>query len=69
MTAKTTRVLVVDDSAVIRAMIGDLIKDAHGVEVVATARDGKKRWRASNSITRTSLLWTSKCPGWVGSRR
>ncbi len=42
MTAKTIRVLVVDDSAVIRAMIGDLIKDAQGVEVVATARDGEE---------------------------
>ena len=42
MTAKTIRVLVVDDSAVIREMIGDLIKDAHGVEVVATARDGEE---------------------------
>ncbi len=40
MTAKTIRVLVVDDSALMRRMICDFILEAPGVEVIATAKDG-----------------------------
>jgi two-component system chemotaxis response regulator CheB len=40
MAARTIRVLVVDDSMVIRQIICDLIAEAPGVEVVGTACDG-----------------------------
>ena len=39
--AKTIRVLVVDDSALIRQMIGDFVTEAPGMELAGTARDGE----------------------------
>ncbi len=42
MNTRTIRVLVVDDSAVIREMICDAIKETPGVEVAGTAGDGKE---------------------------
>ena len=38
--AKTIRVLVVDDSALLREMIADLINEADGMELVGKASDG-----------------------------
>ena len=40
--AKSIRVLVVDDSALIREIIGDLIVEADGLELVGTATDGRE---------------------------
>ena len=42
MAGKTIRVLVVDDSAVIRQIISDLINETPGMTVAGTAADGKK---------------------------
>jgi len=42
MAKNSIRVLVVDDSAVIREMLADSIKEANGVELVATASGGKE---------------------------
>ena len=42
MTSKDIRVLVVDDSAVIREMLSDSITEADGFELVATAGGGKE---------------------------
>jgi two-component system, chemotaxis family, protein-glutamate methylesterase/glutaminase len=42
MAGKTIRVLVVDDSAVIRQIISDLINETPGMTVAATASDGRK---------------------------
>ncbi|MCX7425765.1 MAG: chemotaxis-specific protein-glutamate methyltransferase CheB [Planctomycetia bacterium] len=42
MTSKNIRVLVVDDSAVIRAMICDHIAASPGLEVAGTASDGRR---------------------------
>ncbi len=41
MTSKDIRVLVVDDSAVIREMLSDSITEADGFELVAMAGGGK----------------------------
>ena len=46
------RVLVVDDSAFMRKIISDMLNDIDGVQVVATARDGKT---AIEIISRESL--------------
>jgi two-component system, chemotaxis family, protein-glutamate methylesterase/glutaminase len=42
MVGKTIRVLVVDDSAVIRQIISDLIEETPGMTVAGTAADGRK---------------------------
>ncbi len=42
MSPGSTRVIVVDDSALMRRMIGDYISETPGMEVVATASDGHK---------------------------
>lgn len=42
MASANIRVLVVDDSAVIRAKICDLLEQAEGVEVAGTASDGRR---------------------------
>jgi two-component system, chemotaxis family, protein-glutamate methylesterase/glutaminase len=42
MLGKTIRVLVVDDSAVIRQIISDLVNETPGMTVAATASDGQK---------------------------
>jgi two-component system chemotaxis response regulator CheB len=42
MAGKTIRVLVVDDSAVIRQIISDLINETPGMTVAGTAADGQK---------------------------
>lgn len=42
MTSKDIRILVVDDSAVIREMLSDSITEADGFELVATAGGGKE---------------------------
>ena len=38
---KNTRVLVVDDSALIRQIIGDFVSEAEGMELAGVARDGE----------------------------
>jgi len=40
MPCRVTRVLVVDDSALMREMIGDFIRETPGMELAGTARDG-----------------------------
>jgi len=50
MSRPNTRVLVVDDSAVIRAMISDVIQDADGFEVVGTASNGRKALATLDSL-------------------
>ena len=44
------RVLVVDDSAVMRKLISDILKGASGIEVIGTARDGGDALSKINSL-------------------
>jgi len=66
------RVLVVDDSAVMRQLLSELLSAAPDIEVVGTApdpyvaRDKIKRPRSSGS-TRTCSPSTWRCRGWTGS--
>ena len=50
MAAKNIRVLVVDDSIVIRTIISDNIKAAAGMEVAGTASDGEKAVEAFKKL-------------------
>ena len=50
MAAGEIRVLVVDDSAVIRALIADSIAAAHGMEVAGVAADGRQALEMLDSV-------------------
>jgi two-component system chemotaxis response regulator CheB len=47
---RPVRVLVVDDSAVMRKLISDILGDASGIEIVGTARDGGDALLKINSL-------------------
>jgi two-component system, chemotaxis family, protein-glutamate methylesterase/glutaminase len=49
-TGKPVRVLVVDDSALIRRLLTDLLKSAPEIEVVGTARDGREAVLEANRL-------------------
>ncbi|PQO28268.1 chemotaxis response regulator protein-glutamate methylesterase [Blastopirellula marina] len=50
MFGRTIRVLVVDDSQLIRALITDLLEEAKDIEVVGTAADGMEAVRLARSL-------------------
>lgn len=50
MFQRTTRVLVVDDSPLIRALISDLLEEETDIEVVGTAADGMEAVRLARSL-------------------
>ena len=50
MATEAIRVLVVDDSAVIRALIADSIADTPGMQVVGTAGDGRQALEILDSV-------------------
>jgi two-component system chemotaxis response regulator CheB len=50
MSSRNIRVLVVDDSALIREMISDFIHAAAGLEVAGTARDGREALEMLDSL-------------------
>lgn len=50
MFQRTTRVLVVDDSPLIRALISDLLEEESDIEVVGTAADGMEAVRLARSL-------------------
>ena len=50
MTHRKLRVLVVDDSQLIRALISDLLEEATDIEVIGTAADGMEAVRMSRSL-------------------
>ncbi|MGY4330059.1 CheY-like chemotaxis protein [Bradyrhizobium sp. LB7.2] len=64
------RVMIVDDSVVIRGLISRWIGAEHDMEVAASLRTGLE---AVNQIERINTLMlpcsTSKCPSWTASRR
>jgi two-component system chemotaxis response regulator CheB len=51
MAGKNIRVMVVDDSAVMREIISDLISQAPGLEVIATANDGQHSIELLRDVT------------------
>lgn len=50
MTQQKTRVLIVDDSALMRELIQDLLHDQPGIEVVGTAADGMEAIRQAQRL-------------------
>ena len=62
------RVLIVDDSAVVRQALEEILSSDDGIEVMATAPDPFVAAEKSETRYQTSLPWTWKCPGWTVSR-
>lgn len=51
MSGRVTRVLVVDDSALIRELISDFIRETPGLELAGTARDGDEAVRQVEKLS------------------
>ncbi len=66
MAEKKIRVLVVDDSAVIREMLADSIAEAQGVELVATASGGKEALTLLNQHHPDVITLDIQMPGMNG---
>jgi two-component system chemotaxis response regulator CheB len=43
--ASIVRVLIVDDSAYVRKMVTQMLSRSPFVDVIGTARDGRRRWK------------------------
>jgi len=68
MSARNIRVLVVDDSAVIREMICDQIAEASGMEVAGRAADGRKAVEMLGSADPDVVTLDIQMPGMDGLR-
>jgi two-component system chemotaxis response regulator CheB len=66
MASKAIRVLVVDDSAVIRAMITDNIAEEPGMEVAGTASNGRKALEAIDALRPDVVTLDIEMPGMDG---
>ena len=60
------RVLVVDDSVVIRRLVSLALGEEPLIDVVGSAANGSSPWPRSRRSIRTSSPWTSRCPRWTG---
>ena len=61
MSMNKVRVLVVDDSALMRKLIPQMVETDQSIEVVGTAMDGTFCLRRSKSSDRTWSLSTCRC--------
>jgi CheY-like chemotaxis protein len=59
------RAMIVDDDALVRLGLADLLDDDPGIEVVAQAPDGLKAIEQATASTSPSS--TSACPAWTAS--
>jgi DNA-binding NarL/FixJ family response regulator len=66
MSKQKIRVLIVDDSAVVRQTLREVLESDPEIEVIATAGDPFVAATASVSRCRTSSRSTSRCRGWTG---
>ena len=58
MESKKIRVLVVDDSAIIRRAITQVVEETPDIEIAALAVDGKEAIRSISNSSRMSSRWT-----------
>ena len=59
------KVLVVDDSALVRKLFGRVLRDGSGLRGRSSRATGSKRWRSSRSSSPTSSRSTSRCRRWT----
>lgn len=66
MTLETpVRVLIVDDSAVVRQMLTEILSRDAGIEVVGSAADPLLARERSSASIQTSSRWMWKCRAWT----
>ena len=63
------RVLVVDDSALMRKLIPTILARDAEIEVVGTAMDGAFALKKIQELHPTSSRSISKCPAWTAWKR
>ena len=66
MTSKPTRLLVVDDSALYRQTIANVLRDATDVSIVGVARDGKDALEKIKRLDPDLLTLDVEKPGMNG---
>ena len=62
------RILVVDDSALYRQLVRNVLREVPGVEVVGAAKGGRRRSSWSSNSTPNCSRWMCTCPIWTASR-
>ena len=62
---KSIRVLVADDSALMRQTLRRIIDAAPGLELVGVARDGEDAVTKARELRPMSSPWISTCPDWM----
>lgn len=60
-----TKVMIVDDSALVRQVITQAISRDPSIEVVATAQDPIFALEKLKRCGRMSSCWTSRCRAWT----
>ena len=66
MTNQPIRVLIVDDSAVVRGLIARALKTDPDIVVSGTAMHGQTALSWMRKTWSTSSFLTSRCPSWTG---
>ena len=62
------RVLIVDDSAIVRKILAEALAAEPGIEVVGTAPDPYVARDKILELNPDVLPWTSRCLAWTASR-
>ena len=63
------RVLIVDDSAVIRRLLSDLLKEDPQIEVVGMAGNGELAISKVQQLHPDIITLDMEMPGWMASKR
>ena len=64
--AQKTRVIIVDDSQVMRDLIAQIVRSQPDMEVAATAQDPFDAREKIKALRRMWCCSTSKCRAWMG---
>lgn len=67
--SRKIRVLIVDDSALVRKLIRDVIAASEDMEVAGAASNGVEAIRCVTELDPDVVTWISICPRWTGSPR
>jgi two-component system, chemotaxis family, protein-glutamate methylesterase/glutaminase len=66
MSTPKIRVLIVDDSAVVRQTLSEVLSSDPEIEVIATAADPFVAAERIREQTPDVITWISRCRAWMG---